>query len=76
MKTIKINCGSAKDPDPLDPQDFGFLDPDPKNMRIHGSGPSGKILAKNCKINFFTPKSRIWIFEKWEIIKVSSFLNG
>ena len=33
MKTIKINCGSAKDPDPLDPQDFGFLDPDPDQKK-------------------------------------------
>ena len=29
---LKINGveGSAQDPDPLDPQDFGFLDPDPQ----------------------------------------------
>ena len=24
--------GSAYDPDPLDPQDFGLLDPDPQNI--------------------------------------------
>ena len=31
----------AEDPDPLDPQDFGFLDPDP-DLR-------GKISTKNYK---------------------------
>ena len=41
--------GSAQDPDPLDPQDFGFLDPDPR----------GKISIKNCKKTFFTPKTKI-----------------
>ena len=25
---------------------------------------------------FFTPESKIWTFEKREIIKISSFLNG
>ena len=29
MKKINSAIGSAQDPDPLDLQDFGFLDPDP-----------------------------------------------
>ena len=40
MKTIKINCGSAKDPDPLDPQDFGFLGSGSESSKICGSTDS------------------------------------
>ena len=37
----------------------------------------GKITTKNCKKKtFFTPKPQIWTFEKREIIKFSSCLNG
>ena len=36
---------SAQDPDPLDPQDFGFLDPDPQKY----ADPKGKRSTKNCK---------------------------
>ena len=41
---------SAQDPDPLDPQDFGFLDPDPQKyadprIRIQG----GKYQPKTAK---------------------------
>ena len=31
----------------------------------------GKISTKNCKKNFFTPKTQIRTFEKREIIKIS-----
>ena len=42
------------DPDPLDPQDFGFLDPDPdpqkyKNMRIHGSGSKSQNINQKLQ---------------------------
>ena len=36
---------SAYDPDPLDPQNFGFLDPVPQKY----ADLRGKISAKNCK---------------------------
>ena len=35
----------GQDPDPLDPQDFGFLDQDPQKY----PNPRGKISTKNCK---------------------------
>ena len=35
------SCAQDPDPDPLDPQNFGFLDPFPQKMRIHGSGTKG-----------------------------------
>ena len=59
---------SAKDPDSLDPQDFGFLDPDPD--------PRGKISNKNCKKTFLLLKPKSELLKKREIIKASSFLNG
>ena len=42
---------SAQDPDPLDPQDFGFLDPDPQKyadlqIRIQGEKYQPKIAKK------------------------------
>ena len=54
---------SAQDPDPdtLDPQDFGFLDPDPDL----DPDPRGKIQPKTGKKTF----------KKREIIKISPFLN-
>ena len=42
------------------------MDPDPR----------GKISTKNCKKNFFTPKTKISTLKKREIIIISSFLNG
>ena len=36
----------------------------------------GKISKKNCKKIFFSLRPQIWTFEKKEIIKISSFLNG
>ncbi len=59
---------SAYDPDPLDPQDFGFLDPDPQKYakpRIQGV----KYQPKTTKKTFLLlkPKSELNIF---------SFLNG
>ena len=64
MKAIKINCGSAKDPDPLDPQDFGFLDHwfwlsgSPK---ICGSGFKGQNINQKLqkKYLFSKPKSEL-----------------
>ncbi len=54
--------GSAKDPDPLDPQDFGFLDPDPQKyadpwIRIKGVNINQKRQKKlfniqNPNMNF------------------------
>ena len=35
---------SAQDTDPLDPQDFGSLDPNPKKY----ADPHDKILTENC----------------------------
>ena len=34
---------------PLDPQDFGFLDPDRKNMRSMNPDLREEISTKNCK---------------------------
>ena len=57
--TVCTVYSNALVPDPLDPQDFGFLDPDPD--------PRGKISTKNCKKNFFTAKTQILTFEKkWD----------
>ena len=53
--------------DPLDPQNFGFLDPDPD--------PRGKISTKNCKKKI-SLKTQIRTIEKREIIKIFWFLNG
>jgi len=66
--TVCTVYSNALVPDPLDPQDFGFLDPDPD--------PRGKISTKNCKKKLFSAKTQILTFEKSEIIKISSFLNG
>ena len=51
-----------QDPDPLDPQDFGFLDPDTDpqkyaDTRIQIQGV--KFPPKTAKKNFFTPKTQI-----------------
>ena len=56
---------SAYDPDPLDPQDFGFLDPDSQKyadprIRIHGV----KYQPKTTKKKFFTPKPQLRTFQK------------
>jgi len=59
----------------LDPQDFGFLDPDPDlqkyvdpRIRIQWV----KYQPKTTKTTFFTPK----LLKKSKIIKISSFLTG
>ena len=64
---------SAKDPDSLDPQDFGFLDPDPdpKNMRIHGSGSKGQNINQKLQKKNFTLKTQVLTIEKSEIIIIS-----
>ena len=56
----------------MDPQDFGFLDPDPQK---YARDPRGKKSSKNCiKKLFYSPKSEL--MKKREIIKIPSFLNG
>ena len=52
--------------DPLDPQDFGFLDPDPRE----------KLSTKNCKKTFLLLKPKSELLKKREILHISSFLNG
>ena len=51
---------SAQDPDPLDPQDFGFLDPEPQKyadprIRIQGA----KYQPKTEEKNYSQPKSEL-----------------
>ena len=55
----------------MDPQDFGFLDPDPEKY----ANPRDKYQPKTAKKNF-TPKTQFLTFDKKEMIKISSFLNG
>ena len=50
------------DPDPLDPQDFGFLDPDPQKyadprIRIQGVKNNQKLKTKKCLLS--KPKSEL-----------------
>ena len=55
----------------MDPQGFGFLDPDPQKYA------DPRIRIKGVKYqNFFTPKTKIRTFEKKRDYKISSFLNG
>ena len=55
-----------QDPDPLDPQDFGFLDPDPQKyadprIRIQGA----KYQPKTAKKNLLSkPKSELFKKER------------
>ena len=42
----------------------------------NNADPRGKISTKNVKKNFFKSKTQIRLFEKREIIKISSFQNG
>jgi len=42
--------GSVKDPDPLDPQHFGFLDPDPDRIQGEKYQPKPKALLSINKI--------------------------
>ena len=68
---------SAQDPDQLDPQDFGFLDPNPDpqkygDPRIRTQGV--KYQPKTTK-KIFTPEPHSKLWNK-EIVKISSFLNG
>ena len=60
MTLTNYTC-SALDPDPLDPQDFGLLDPDPQ--KYTDPDPRSKISTKNCKKTFL-------------LLKLSSFLDG
>ena len=51
-KSVKLILISAKDPDSLDPQDFGFLDPEPQKyadprIRIQGAKYQPKTEEKN-----------------------------
>ena len=53
IRNIQGVVDSAQVPDPLDPQNFGFLDPDPR----------GKISTKNC------PKKNLLLKPKSELLK-------
>ena len=61
----------------MDPQDFGFLAPDPQKyagprIRIQGVKNQPKIVKKKTLI--LNPKSEL--LKEREIIQISSFLNG
>ena len=50
---ISAQNPDSLDPDPLDPQDFGFLDPDPqKYADPKDPDPRGKISTKTTKKNY------------------------
>ena len=60
-----MNGFSAQGPDPLDPLDFGFLDPCPQKYS------QGVNINQNCRKKLFTkPKSEL--FKKERLLK----LNG
>ena len=63
---------SAQDPDQLEPQNFGFQDPDPPKI----CGSTEQNINQKLKNYFFTLYTQIWTIEKREIIKISWFLNG
>ena len=72
---VSLN-NSAPDPDPLDSQDFGVLDPDLQKyayprIQIQGAKYHPKTAKKN--VDCQTPNLNYW---KREIIKFSWFLNG
>ena len=69
---IAILESSAQDPDPLDPQDFGFLYLDPETQKY----ADPRIRIQGAKYQPKTLKTQIWTNEKREIIKISWFLNG
>ena len=65
---------SFYDLDPMDPQDFGFLDPDLQKyvnpqIRIEGE----KYQLKTAKTNFLILKPKSQLFKKREIIKFPDF---
>ena len=70
-----ISLNSAKDPDPLDPQDFGLLDPDPDpqkyadpRIRIQGAKYQPKTAQKNL---LSKPKSEL--LKKERLKKLTHF---
>ena len=51
---LQFSCFTNTDPDPLDPQDFGFLDPDPDpRIRFQGAKyqPKTAIFFQNPNLN-------------------------
>ena len=65
---------SALDPDPLDPQDFGFLDPDPHlqkyafpRIRIQGATNQQKTATKK---KFLLSNPKFELLKKREIIEI------
>jgi len=63
----------------LDPQDFGFLDPDPDPQKY--ADPRNRIQGvkyqpKIAKITLLLLKPNSELLKKREIIKISSFLNS
>ena len=77
LRTLNLFETSAQDPDPLDPQDFGFLDPDPQKCadpRIQVQGV--KYQPKTAEKTFLLLKPKIALLKKRENTKISPFLNG
>ena len=73
---IDTSCAKDPDPDPLDPQDFGFLDLDPQKyadprIRIQ----KGKILTKNCKKKIYSqnPNLNYWKKRDYKNWRISGF---
>ena len=58
----------------MDPQDFGFLDPDPEKYADPRIRKGEKYQPKIAK-NLFTHKTQFLTFEK-EILKMSCSMNG
>ena len=55
---------SAKNSDLLDPQHFGFFDPDPQNIRIHGSGSKGQNIQQKLQKKRWLSKLKFELFKK------------
>ena len=61
---------SSEDPDPLDPQDFGFLDLNPDPQKYADPDPRGKISKKNAK-----KKTFLLLKPKSELLKEDDYIN-
>ena len=75
-KVYRRQC-LGSDPDPLNPQDFGFLGPDPQKyadprIRIQGV----KYQPKTEKKTFLLLNPSYELLKKERLKKISSFLNG
>ena len=63
-----LALGSAKDPD--DPEDFGFLDPDPQKYAYPRIRIQGAKYQPNCKKNVLLSKPKSELLKKIESIKI------